>query len=169
VEPLDPKAAQYFDNAATTPLDPRVLEAMLPYLRGDFGNAHSLHHLGTKAMAAVDRAREQVGAALGWDPALVTFTSGATEANNLVLAHFESGVVSPFEHSSVLEPAQARDFRVAEWPSIDQPTAAMCEVQSIMRVNNETGMILDPSTWIGGDFTHSDVTQALGKIALTSG
>ncbi|RYG48329.1 aminotransferase class V-fold PLP-dependent enzyme, partial [bacterium] len=80
---MDP--SRYFDHAATTPLDARVLEAMMPWLREGFGNPHSLHSFGVAARAAVERAREQVALAVGAeDPSLVTFTSGATEALNTV-------------------------------------------------------------------------------------
>ena len=95
-------AAQYFDHAATTPLDPRVLEAMLPYLRDGFGNAHSIHAWGRAAMDAVDVARGQVAELLGAeDPAQIVFTSGATESNNWIARSFGLLEVSRFEHSSM--------------------------------------------------------------------
>jgi cysteine desulfurase len=100
---------RYFDNAATTPLDPRVREAMLPYLDDAFGNAHSIHSLGLRAHDAVERARAQVAAFVGAeDPSQIFFTSGATEANNWVLNVADEIVISPFEHSSMREPALRR-------------------------------------------------------------
>jgi cysteine desulfurase len=75
----------YLDYNATTPLLPEALDAMLPYLRGEFGNPSSDHAFGHRARAAVERAREQVGAFLGCDTDEVIFTSGATEANNLAI------------------------------------------------------------------------------------
>ena len=75
----------YFDHNATTPLDEQVLEAMLPYLREQYGNASSRHEFGTAARKAVDRAREQVAALVGVQPVQVIFTSGGTEANNLFI------------------------------------------------------------------------------------
>jgi cysteine desulfurase len=102
----------YLDNHATTPVDPRVLEAMLPYLRGKFGNASSRsHRFGWEADEAVERARGQVARLIGADPREIVFTSGATEANSLALLGVvderdgeESHIVSsPVEHPSVLD------------------------------------------------------------------
>jgi cysteine desulfurase len=99
----------YFDNAASSPLDPRVFEEMRPWLMEDFGNAHSLHHWGRKAMMAVERARIQLAELLdAEDPSEIVFTSGATEANCWVMNEFETIALSPFEHSSVREPALAK-------------------------------------------------------------
>ena len=101
----------YFDHNASTPVDERVLEAMLPYLRGECGNASSRHEFGTVARKAVDRAREQVAAFVGVQPVQVIFTSGGTEANNLFIKGAASYLrpaqvaVSGIEHSCVTTPA----------------------------------------------------------------
>ncbi|MGH8599970.1 MAG: aminotransferase class V-fold PLP-dependent enzyme, partial [Burkholderiales bacterium] len=94
----------YFDHNATTPLDGRVLDAMLPFLRDQFGNASSRHEYGTVARKAIDRARAQVAALVGVQSSQVVFTSGGTEANNLFITGAAGYlkpsqiVVSPVEH-----------------------------------------------------------------------
>src|SRR5690606_9123878 len=75
----------YLDHSATTPVDPRVVEAMLPYLRDHFGNASSIHHFGQEARSAVDRARHQTAALINARPNEIVFTSGGTESNNLAI------------------------------------------------------------------------------------
>src|SRR5262252_2492381 len=75
----------YLDHSATTPVDPRVLEAMLPYLRGQFGNASSIHQFGQEARAAVDKARRSVASLINAQANEIVFTSGGTEANNLAI------------------------------------------------------------------------------------
>jgi cysteine desulfurase len=86
----------YLDNSATTPVDPRVLEAMLPYLKEDFGNASSIHHFGQRARAAVDKSRHQVAALINARPNEIIFTSGGTESNNLAIRGLaEARVGSP--------------------------------------------------------------------------
>lgn len=173
---FNPRWANYFDNAATTPLDPCVREAMLPYLGDEFGNANSIHQWGSRAMAAVENAREQVSIVIGSSPELITFTSGATESNNWVIGEFKTGVISPFEHSSVREPALANGFRISKNDGLE-PTPPhpfntypdeLSELQSLMLVNNEIGTRWDPRIVLGagGDFVHSDITQALGKVVI---
>src|SRR3954467_11769477 len=99
----------YLDNSATTPVDPRVVEAMLPYLTEMYGNASSVHHFGQEARAAVDRARREVAALIGARPNETVFLSGGTEANNLAIRgiaeaneqHGRHIITSQIEHSAV--------------------------------------------------------------------
>src|ERR1041385_6757321 len=95
----------YLDNSATTPVDPRVLEAMLPFLREDFGNASSIHYFGQRARAAVDKARHQVASLINSRPNEIVFTSGGTESNNLAIRGLiESYVRSPHSSKGPPEP-----------------------------------------------------------------
>ncbi len=141
---------------------------MLPWLREDFGNAHSLHHWGRKAEEAVERAREQVASLFrADDPSQIIFTSGATEANNWALSTAERIAISPFEHSAVREPALARNAEImanAGW-ELHQPTTYP-DLVAVMAVNNETGAILKPPPGCGR--IHIDAVQALGKIPWTT-
>jgi len=180
----------YFDHNASTPVDEKVLEAMLPYLRGECGNASSRHEFGTVARKAVDRAREQVAALVGVQPAQVIFTSGGTEANNFFIKGAASCLkpaqiaVSSIEHPCVTTPAQElarqgwkfRKLAVTRDGAIDladveaalrEPTALV----SVMRANNETGVIQDVAAVAeraraAGALMHTDAVQALGKIAV---
>src|SRR5579859_1149276 len=104
----------YLDHAASTPLDPQVLEAMLPYLKEEFGNASSVHAYGREARAAIERAREKIAFTLNADLKEIVFTSGGTESVNAVhkgvafathgkARHF---VISSIEHSCVMETAE---------------------------------------------------------------
>ena len=180
----------YFDHNATTPLDERVLAAMLPYLREQCGNASSRHELGTVARKAVDDAREQVAALVGVQPSQVIFTSGGTEANNLFIkgaaAALKPGqvAVSSIEHPCVTAPAQDlarqgwkfRQIKVTRDGAIDMADvdAALAEktaLMSVMLANNETGVIQDIAA-VGerarraGAVMHTDAVQALGKIPV---
>ena len=180
----------YFDHNATTPVDERVLEAMLPYLRENFGNASSRHELGTVARRAVDAAREQVAALVNAQPSQVIFVSGGTEGNNLFVkgaaGHLKPTqvAVSAVEHPCVAKPAQElarqgwklRKFAATRSGQIDlaDVDAALKEptgIVSTMLVNNETGVVLDvpavaeraraAKAWM-----HTDAVQALGKIPV---
>ncbi|HEU0216954.1 MAG TPA: aminotransferase class V-fold PLP-dependent enzyme [Stellaceae bacterium] len=159
----------YLDNQASTPIDPRVLEAMLPYFTIDYGNPHSESHVyGHRAMAAVDAARAEVAALINADPREIVFTSGATEANNLALkgaAHFarehptggalrDHIVALQTEHKCVLESCVALEregFRVTYLPVAENGLvdlaafkAALTErtlIASVMAAHNEIGVI----------------------------
>lgn len=159
--------ARYFDNAATTPLDPRVREEMLPYLGADFGNASSIHAFGMSAHAGVERARARLASLIGAeDPSQIVFTSGATESNNWVLRSFSGGLVSPFEHSAVREPAIRLGYgTLANTELTLLPPVERVALLSVMSVNNEIG-----TQWSATEFRpyaeklHSDLTQGVGKL-----
>jgi cysteine desulfurase len=180
----------YFDHNATTPVDERVLEAMLPFLRRDYGNASSRHELGTVARKAVDRAREQVAALVGVQPVQVIFTSGGTESNNLFIkgaaAYLRPTqiVVSGIEHPCVAKPAQelarqgwrlrklavTRDGEVS-LEDVEQALSEETGIVSVMLANNETGVIQDVAAVAARArraeaWMHTDAVQAFGKIAV---
>lgn len=180
----------YFDHNATTPVDERVLEAMLPYLRGDYGNASSRHDLGTRARQAVDTAREQVAAIVNVQPAQVIFVSGGTEANNLFIKGAAGYLkpsqlaVSAIEHPCVAKPAQelarqgwkltklavTRDGRV-DLGDVEQALKEPTGIVSVMLANNETGVVQDVAAVAAKArpakaWMHTDAVQALGKIAI---
>ena len=180
----------YFDHNATTPLDDGVFEAMLPYLRGRYGNASSRHEAGTVARRAVDAARQQVAALVNAQPAQVIFVSGGTEANNLFIKGAAGYLkptqiaVSAIEHPCVAKPAQElarqgwklRKLAVSGAGAIDladvgetlkEPTG----IVSVMLANNETGVIQDvaavaASARAAKAWMHTDAVQALGKIPV---
>lgn len=177
----------YLDNAATTPIDPRVVEAMLPFLTEQFGNPGSLYKLGRDAKAAVEKAREQVAKFMGAKPEQIIFTSGATEANNMVFAMVKplleksgktSVVTTALEHKSVIRPAQHLSdcgFNVVYLgvpknnSSIPKDLGYFMRTNpglvSVMFVNNEIGHANDVNT-IGrlckdhGALFHTDCVQA---------
>ncbi len=185
----------YLDHHATTPVDPRVLQAMLPYFCEQFGNANSVHAFGQRAAQAVDAAREQTAALIGAEPREIVFTSGATESNNLALKgaaamYARQGrhiVTTQIEHRAVLDPCRRleRDgFRVTYVPvdrfgqvSAQDVAAALTPetiLVSVMLANNEVGT-LQPVAAIGAMcrerriLLHTDATQAVGKIAVDVG
>jgi len=190
--------AIYLDHAATTPVDPAVAERMVAYLTvtGDFGNpASSQHVFGRRAEAAVERAREQVAAAIGAEAREIVFTSGATEANNLALkgaAGFRRDrgrhiVTAASEHKAVLDVVEALAFqgwevtRVAPEADGRVSPAAIADalredtvLVSVMHANNETGVINDIDA-IGaaahdhGALYHVDAAQTGGKLPLDVG
>ncbi|MCZ4305354.1 cysteine desulfurase family protein [Zoogloeaceae bacterium G21618-S1] len=183
-------APVYLDHNATTPLDPQVREAMLPYLGERFGNASSRHEYGRHARAAIDTARAQVAAALGAHPTEVIFTSGGSEANNLFLkgaaAMLKPGrvAVSAIEHPCVRESArrlvkQGWAFDeigvdaqgVIDLADFTQKLSARPQLVSIMLANNETGVLQDIASFGAmarrhGARFHTDAVQALGKVPV---
>ena len=186
----------YLDYHATTPVDPRVLEAMLPFFTEHFGNPASASHAwGWKAQEAVEAARRDVASLIGATPREIVFTSGATESNNLALdgiartapAGRRHLVVSAIEHKSVLEAAkslEAAGWRLSVIPvtrdgllDLDALRAAVSDetaIVSVMAANNEIGVIQPLAEIVQmaharGALVHSDAAQAVGKIAIDVG
>lgn len=184
----------YLDCHATTPVDPRVLEEMLPYFTEVYGNPASVTHAyGWTAEAAVKQSRGRIAAAIGADPTEIIFTSGATESNNLAIkgvaeAYFNRGkhlVTVETEHRAVLDPLnylETLGFDVTRLPvqgnglvDLDQLAAALRPdtiLVSVMAANNEIG-VLQPLEAIGQlchdrqILFHTDGAQAIGKIPLS--
>lgn len=163
----------YLDHHATTPLDPRVLEAMLPFMKNNFGNPSSgTHKFGWDANEAVENAREQVAKAINCDPYQIIFTSGATESNNTILKSFKSITYGVLEHSSIIE--LCRNQKVLStnregFINIEELKGTEQDLITIMYVNNEIGTIQDikrANELKGKSYLHSDMAQALGKIPI---
>jgi cysteine desulfurase len=183
----------YLDNNATTPLDPRVLETMLPFFTQHFGNASSRHHAyGWAAEAAVDLAREQVAALIGADPKEIIFTSGATEADNLALKgvfemYADKGnhiITTEVEHKAILDTCRHLEKLGAsvtylkvnhegmiDLKELESAITAKTILVAVMYANNEIGSI-NPIREISaiakrhGVLMMSDITQAAGKIPV---
>ena len=183
----------YMDYQATTPMDPRVLEAMNPYFGDKFGNAASRNHsFGWEAEKAVDDAREKLAAVIGADPREIIFTSGATESDNMALKgvaemYKKKGnhiITSGIEHKAIIDSAKRLetwgfDVTYIEPPEDGITTTEMVEnamrddtiLVSIMAANNEVG-VLNPIAEIGalcrgrGVLFHTDATQGYGKIPI---
>ncbi|KAH7307857.1 hypothetical protein KP509_22G080400 [Ceratopteris richardii] len=183
----------YLDMQATSPVDPRVLDAMLPYFLHQYGNPHSRTHLyGWESDAAVEKAREQVAALINANPKEIIFTSGATEANNISIKgvmHFYKDkkkhvITTQTEHKCVLDSCrhlQQEGFDVTYLPVKKDGLVDLDELKnairpetgliSVMTVNNEIGVI-QPIAEIGKIcrdhkiFLHTDAAQAAGKIPL---
>lgn len=183
----------YFDHAATTPCDPGVLEAMLPWFSERFGNPSSRSHAwGWEAEEAVEVARRHVAALIGAAPEEVVFTSGATEADNLALRGVLEGpgregarlLASSIEHSAVLDTARALadDGRPVEFLPVDasgrldpavlaKQLEAKTALVSVMHGNNEIGVLQDlpklsAAAHAAGALFHSDAAQSFGKVAI---
>lgn len=183
----------YLDYNATTPIDPSVAEAMLPYVHGLYGNPSSGHSFGLAARQGVDRARSQVAGLLGCSTADLIFTSGGTEANNhaikgVAYAHRDRGdhiISSAVEHPAVTEVCrflEGQGFRVTYLPvdrfglvDVAQVEDALTDrtiLVTIMHANNEVGTV-EPIAEIAeaahrhGALVHTDCAQSLGKIPVT--
>jgi cysteine desulfurase len=185
----------YLDHHATTPLDPRVLEAMLPFFREDFGNAASKNHVfGWRAEAAVEDARERIAAVIGASAREIVFTSGATESNNLAIAgaaracrRRQSGdhlVTVVTEHPAVLDPCRSLESEgfdlsllgvdrdgLVDPEAVAEAIRDRTVLVSVMAANNEIG-VLQPIAEIAqvcrerGVLFHTDAAQAIGRIPI---
>lgn len=177
----------YLDHNATTPLDERVLDAMMPYLQALYGNPSSLYRLGRVARSAIEFAREQVATLVDAPAAQILFTSGGTEANALALVNAQNKRlwISVIEHPAVFENAvkQADRYRDVKTLTVDSSGKVLVpcidglnfqtgDFVSLMLANNETGAIQDVTALVEllkgrGVIVHTDAVQALGKIPLS--
>lgn len=181
----------YFDHAATTPLDERVLDTMMPYLKDNYGNANSAHHLGQKSKVVIEDAREKVAALIGAEPSEIVFTSGGTESDNAVIKGVlaVSGdkkeiITSEVEHHAVLHTvemekmhgakpvfAKAKNCGTITADAVREVINENTALVTLMHVNNEIGTI-NPLSEIAevckefGVPFHSDTVQSLGKIPV---
>ncbi len=182
----------YLDHNSTTPLDPRALEAMMPYLTETFGNASSVHSFGQFAKAGLERSRETIAGLLNCRPEEIYFTSGGTESDNTAilgvadaLAHKGRHIItSSIEHHAVLETCQYLEkhgYKVSYlgvdhqgYVDPDELASAIRDdtvLVSIMHANNEVGTIQDIRKLVEiaharGVYFHTDAVQSLGKIAV---
>ncbi|MEO6863033.1 MAG: aminotransferase class V-fold PLP-dependent enzyme, partial [Microcoleus sp.] len=181
------------DNHATTPVDKRVVDAMLPYFTEQFGNAASINHVyGWEAEAAVKQSRQTIAEAINASPEEIVFTSGATEANNLAIkgvaeAYFSKGkhiITVKTEHNAILDPCtylEKLGFNITVLPvksdglidigDLIKAIRAETILVSVMTANNEIGVIQPiaeiASICLGNDILfHTDAAQAIGKIPL---
>jgi cysteine desulfurase len=183
----------YLDHNATTPLNPEVAEAMMPYMSGIYGNPSSVHRFGRLTRDALEQARVQVGQCVGAEPNQVVFTSGGTEANNLAIKGSLSNqplarfAVSPIEHACMVEPAKAMaklGWELDELVVDDQGRVATDHLQSavttatrfvsVMAANNETGVVQDLASLVEvaksvnpDVLFHSDACQMVGKLPIS--
>jgi len=183
----------YLDNAATTPIAPEVVEAMLPYLKEEFGNPSSIHQLGNRTRVAIEEARKKVADLLNAHPSEIFFTSGGTEADNMALVQsvLDLGVKeiisTPIEHHAVKHTIQAmekRNWIKAKWLSVNKlgqidlneledilKNQKVPTLVSIMHANNEIGT-LNPLKRIAelckeyNAYFHSDTVQTVGHFEL---
>lgn len=182
----------YLDNNATTPLDRRVLEAMLPYMKEKYGNASSVHNFGREAKTAIEEAREKVAAAINCEPSEIYFTSGGTESDNMAIqgaAYYyrpkkDHVITSAIEHHAILEPAVFLkkegfnvDFLGTDNVGIVSPDGLREKITdktsiiSIMHANNEIGTIQDIPALVKvarerDALFHTDAVQTAGKVKV---
>jgi cysteine desulfurase len=182
----------YLDHNATTPVEQEVLEAMLPFLSADFGNAASIHSFGQRARAAVETAREPVAALIGARPQEIIFTSGGTESDNHAIfgiveaagGHDKHVITTPIEHEAVLNTCQALEKQgiSVTYLSVDREGRIDLEalrraisretvLVTIMHANNELGTV-QPLEEIGriaaeaDVYFHTDAVQSAGKLPI---
>lgn len=182
----------YLDHAATTPVRPEVLEAMLPFFGPRFGNPSSVHRWGREARTALDEARERVARCLGANADEMCFTSGGTEGDNLAVlgswrairAQRNALVTTPIEHKAVLaavhqaarEGAEERLLEVdaegrVKWDHLETLVDERVACVSVMWINNEVGVVQDVPAMAAlararGVLFHTDAVQAFGKVAI---
>lgn len=184
----------YFDYAATSPLHPKVLEKITPYLNEHFGNPSSQHSFGRKVRVAVEESREVIASSINARPGEIYFVSGGTEANNFALKGIakttfqETGrdkiISSKVEHHSVLDTLpdlnklglnssllEVNNYGCVTAETLDNSIAENISVVSVIHVNNETGSVndltnLSPVIHKHGSFFHSDAVQSFGKIKI---
>jgi cysteine desulfurase len=182
-------AAIYLDYNATTPVDPRVADHLVPYLTARFGNPSSTHAFGIEAHRAVEEGREQIAATLGVSPGCILFTSGATESDNLAIQGLarsdprrDEVITFATEHPAVLETCAAlgragstvrilpvTDDGQPDLEALARAISSRTALVSVMAANNETGVIgpiakVADLAHAAGAYVHCDATQALGKI-----
>ena len=182
----------YLDYNATTPIDPRVFEAMIPYMKEEFGNPSSIHSYGRAGKAALDSSREQIAELLGARPKEIVFTSGGSESNNFAIKGIafllrEKGnhlIATQVEHTSVLETfgyLESQGFRVTylgvdkygliDFGELREAITDDTILVSVMFANNETGVIMPIGEIAGivkekGVIFHTDAIQAVGKLDI---
>jgi cysteine desulfurase len=189
---IEGKEIIYLDNNATTPIDPRVLEEMMPFLTHNFANAASTHRFGVSAHEAVKKARKQVADLIGADTHEIIFTSGATEAINLAFkgvaeSYSKKGkhiITVSTEHSAVLDTCKYLETKGYDVTYLPVQPDGLLDLEvvkgalrpetilvSVMHVNNETGVIqpikeISALAHANGSLFMSDCTQAVGKIPV---
>lgn len=185
----------YLDHNATTPVAPEVLDAMLPYLKGEYGNPSSDHPLGRRAHQAIDDARAQVASLIGAEPDEIVFTSGGTESNNIAIRGTAATaepdrrrvVTSQVEHPATARPCdllETQGWAISRVPVTDTGTVALDTIVdaldadvallTVMLAQNETGAIMPVAGAARaarqlGIVTHTDAAQAIGKIEVSVG
>ena len=180
----------YFDNAATTAVDKRVLDEMLPYFSEQFGNPNSAHQIGRNSKVAIEDARELVAKLIGAEPSEIIFTSGGTESDNTALKGVVAAtrkteiITSPIEHHAVIHPAESLKLQgvkvtylepdsngIVQPEQVEEAISDDTAIVSLMHVNNELGSI-NPIKEIADVCRekrvafHSDTVQSVGKIPV---